>query len=102
MNTWRLSDEFKNLTRTSLFKDTCIIKFFTKIRSVFQTSGTNCGKNALSRSAEESLKNFLDPDTDAYEFHNLILSSRRTNRQTNAGHYMNFLANVIITSVGKH
>ena len=76
-------------------------------------------KNALSRNVEESFKKFHDPDPEGKDFLNLISSAlstdtcvvkfsrrcvqqflreavnRQTDRQTNAGHYITVLADVV-------
>ena len=65
---------FQNLTGTSLSKDTSVIKFSWKSDNFLWRYKPNCGKNALSRSVEESFKKFLDPVLEADDFQNLISS----------------------------
>ena len=55
----------QNLMGTSLFKDTSVKKIGSKSDHFLRRYKPNCGKNAISRTVEESFKKFLYPDPEA-------------------------------------
>ena len=71
-------DDFQNLTGTSLFQVTFVVKFSGRSDHFVQRYEPNCGKMPSSIAMLKNPEEILDPDPEADDFQNLISSSLST------------------------